>query len=211
MYKAIIYDIDNTILDTFDTNFIPLQKVVKKYLNQEISLEQCHPYAGLAGKKIIQEVGFKNVEEDYQKWLDQIRIDQIQPTPFDGIEEVLKQLGKQYIQAIVSSKLKAQYTYEQQIFNYGDYMKVCVLADDTKEHKPSPKPINYCLEQLKLKPSEALYVGDAIGDYLSAKAAGVDFVYARYGNRAKEEFEDVEYIIDTPLELIEIINNKSNI
>jgi phosphoglycolate phosphatase len=48
-----------------------------------------------------------------------------------------------------------------------------LCSEDVPEFKPSPKGINRVLKKLGVKPGEAFYVGDAQGDMLAARAAGV--------------------------------------
>ena len=52
-----------------------------------------------------------------------------------------------------------------------------VTGDDTERRKPLPDPLIICMQRLNVSPDSAVYFGDAKNDFLSAKAAGVDFFY----------------------------------
>ena len=47
--------------------------------------------------------------------------------------------------------------------------------------KPFPDQINQAIKRLNVKKIETIYVGDMFVDYLSAKNAKIDFVFADYG------------------------------
>ena len=58
-----------------------------------------------------------------------------------------------------------------------------ITCDVVTNLKPDPEPINKCLEQLKLNCDEVVYIGDAKNDYLASKNANVDFICVeRYNN-----------------------------
>ena len=77
---------------------------------------------------------------------------------------------------------------------YFDYM---ITGDITTNFKPHPEPILKCLALSGVSRSEFVYFGDAENDFLSASAAGVDFVFVnRNGKVAKRgaitDFNNVE-------------------
>ena len=80
---------------------------------------------------------------------------------------------------------------------------VIVSAEDTKNHKPHPEPILHACKLLKVKPENAIYVGDSIFDYRSAKDANVEFVAVLTGDVEEKEFREngVKNIIDSVTEL----------
>lgn len=63
--------------------------------------------------------------------------------------------------------------------------------------KPNKEPIEYCIKEVAkytgqtIKKCECVYVGDAENDWLSAKNAGVDFIYIRRGGDSREALDGV--------------------
>ena len=47
-YKAIIYDIDGTILDTLEMNIVPLMKIIEEETGKKVAYEELLKYAGAA-------------------------------------------------------------------------------------------------------------------------------------------------------------------
>ena len=68
---------------------------------------------------------------------------------------------------------------------------------DPKMQKPHPYSINYILERQGISPENAIMVGDARGDIVMARAAGVIPVVVLTGHLSRGDAEDldVEYII----------------
>lgn len=69
--------------------------------------------------------------------------------------------------------------------------------------KPDPRVFAKVLKDFDLKPSEIVYVGDAVSDAKAAKGAGLHFVAVlESGVRAKEDFKNlgVDYFATTFLE-----------
>ena len=71
-----------------------------------------------------------------------------------------------------------------------DMFDVVVTYDDSKEKKPSLKPFNLALKKLRIKPEDVIVVGDSIErDIVPAKRLGAKTVLARYGVVNKESSE----------------------
>jgi phosphoglycolate phosphatase-like HAD superfamily hydrolase len=71
--------------------------------------------------------------------------------------------------------------YLMERFNLGPYFEMVVTALDVKNPKPHPESIEKIIEALKLKKTEAVFVGDSEVDQQTAKSSGVKFV--AYKNR----------------------------
>ena len=68
-YKAIIYDLDGTVLDTLKMNMIPLLKIIKEETGEDWSFEQVLKFASYPGMKVMEELQVKNPEETYARWV----------------------------------------------------------------------------------------------------------------------------------------------
>jgi HAD superfamily hydrolase (TIGR01549 family) len=88
-----------------------------------------------------------------------------------------------------------------------DWFDTITSFETTKKHKPDPEPLLYILEKLKIKPEEALYVGDSRFDYECAKNAGVNYVAVLTGCLSKEELEriGVKNILNSVADLPEFL------
>jgi histidinol-phosphate phosphatase family protein len=64
--------------------------------------------------------------------------------------------------------------------------------------KPKPGMITGLLRQFKLKPEEAIAIGDTKRDKLSAEAAGVDFVYVQSDDTSKHsDYDESDRVFKT--------------
>ncbi len=128
----------------------------------------------------------------------------------EGAREFLKRLSKKYILCISTGvnpkllKIKIMPKFDiPQVFS----QIVSVYDnDDPQKGKPHPFMVNKILKDQKIKPNEAILVGDAKNDVLMARAAGLMPVVVLTGHLTKAEAKKmkVEYIIEdvTKLESI---------
>jgi beta-phosphoglucomutase-like phosphatase (HAD superfamily) len=68
-YKAIIYDLDNTLLDTLKMNMIPLQKIIKEEKGIVMSYQEVLKFASYPGMKVMEELNIKDKERTYKRWV----------------------------------------------------------------------------------------------------------------------------------------------
>jgi len=86
------------------------------------------------------------------------------------------------------------------------YFDAVVTFDDTGAKKPDAKPFLAALERLKLRPEEAIMVGDWVErDMVGAKKVGLKTVFARYGDLQNTQNVEADYEIDDIQQLLDIV------
>lgn len=71
-------------------------------------------------------------------------------------------------------------------------------GDSLEEKKPHPMPLEYQLDLLKIRPDEALMIGDSVTDAQAAKAAAVPFLGVSYGyNHGVSLADDYPVVVDS--------------
>lgn len=204
-YKAIIYDIDGTVLNTLNMNMYPLIKIIKEETGEDWTFEDVLKFAPYPGMKVMEELQVKDKEKTYARWVQYVNEYEEGATLYDGFEDVFKAFDGKIIQAVVSAKTTKQYQIDFVDKGLDQYMQVAILADDTDKHKPDPKPLFECLKRINVKPSEAIYIGDALSDYLASQNAHMDFGYAKWGSVSSKGIDEPTYIFETPLELLKLL------
>ena len=205
-YKCIIFDLDKTMLDTEKMNIIPLQRLIKEELAQDISYEDLLKYMAYPGKTTLKLLGFKDIETSYSKWVKYVNEYEEGAKLYEGFDEVIKTLDKKGILCgIASSKMKAQYEIDFLKTGLQSYMKSVILAEDTENHKPHPEPLLKAVEILNLEPKDAMYVGDTLSDYKSTKAARMDFGLAVWGAIDIKDI-DADYYLNEPKDILKVLS-----
>ncbi len=83
-----------------------------------------------------------------------------------------------------------------------------VTFDDTGERKPSPAPFREVLSQLGVEPHEAFMVGDwAERDVVGGRNLGMKTVFARYGDEFGTVESGADYDIEDPMALVAIVDS----
>ncbi|KXU51003.1 MAG: HAD-IA family hydrolase [Longibaculum muris] len=205
-YKAIIYDIDGTVLNTLNMNMYPLIQIIKEETGEEWTFEQVLKFAAYPGMKVMQELGVKDQEKTYARWVKYVNEYEEGATLYDGFMEVFKAFQDNHIiQAVVSAKTAKQYEIDFVDKGLDKFMDVAILADDTTKHKPNPEPLLECIKRLNIEVSEAIYIGDALSDYQASRNAGMDFGYAKWGSVSSEGIDHPDLVFESPLDLLKLL------
>jgi HAD superfamily hydrolase (TIGR01509 family) len=95
------------------------------------------------------------------------------PRLISGARQVLERLGRVHHLGLVTSGDRDRVTRQLREFRLTRVFGARVCSGDTPQKKPHPAPLQLALQQLSLKPSACVYVGDSPEDLEMAKRAGV--------------------------------------
>jgi len=205
-YKHVIFDIDGTLTETEYAVLMSLARVVHARLGKSYTLDELRFVKGIPGWKAFEQLGFP--ESDYaqvmREWEDGMRAMNDTIYVYEGAEALVEALEAAGVGlGIATSKTRDQYDKDFCRFDISKYFGVSITCEDTDAPKPAAGPLLEYIKRTGAKPEEMLYIGDAVYDSMSAKAAGVDFALACWG--ATDEIE-AKYYPKTPMELLELIS-----
>jgi len=223
MIKAILFDLDNTLIDfwKFKNKCVgdALDEMIKAGLNIEkkkasqIIIDIFREF-GMEYKYIFQEFMKRAIGKvDYRILAHGMiayrnaRTSNLMAYP-QVKETIMKLKKKGYKIAIISDAPKQKAWMRIVLIGIDSFIDAVVTFDDTKKRKPHSLPFQKAVEKLKVHPSEILMVGDSISkDMKGAKALGMKTALAVYGRtlkpRAKPEATD--FLLHKISELIEIV------
>lgn len=204
-YKAIIYDIDGTILNTLNMNMYPLLQIIKEETGETWSFDQVLKFAAYPGMKVMEELKVKDPEATYARWVKYVNAYEEGATLYDGFMDVFEVFKKNHLkQAIVSAKTHKQYELDICSKGIDQYMDTVILAEDTTKHKPDPEPLLKCIENLNVSKEEVIYIGDALSDQQASINAGIDFGYAKWGSVSTFPLHGT-YTFESPTNLLKLL------
>lgn len=184
MAKAILFDIDGVLLDSFDVNLKYFQTLMRhfgykeptaKEFEQVFFLPHIDAVMKLTGlnRNEVKEINETGLAADFPYDIDLLH------TPKDAAE-VLRKLKTQYTLGIVTSRTRNDIFNVKDLAAIKECFAVVVTYDDTSKHKPEPEPLLFAAKKLKVKPGECVYIGDAETDKQAAEAAGMKaIIFAR--------------------------------
>jgi len=201
--KAILFDFDGTLINSRKANVLRYNEMAKKY---------GMPIAN--GKDMMDDVNRKTTMQTIQKYAPSTKIgkeaiEQVEGTLhefrhhiklFPYAREVLKELRKKYILGIVTNRGSSTLPLMRH-FRLQNYFSVVVTAADVKYPKPNPESIKKALKILKLKPEEAVYVGDFHTDHKAAKDAGLKAIMLDKKCQTKYHIKSLKELIGVMEEL----------
>lgn len=227
--KAVLFDLDGTLIDTA-TDFV---RIIGKMSREngwqappeaEIR-EQVSAGASAMVRLMLSYNDQLELSEDTllgfrQQFLDDYEADIcVDSCVFAELEEVLTTLEEKGVPwGIVTNK--PRYLAEQLLSKMALDQRCAVLIcpDDVSRTKPDPEPMYMALEKLSIPRGAAgcvLYVGDHIRDIEAGKAAGMPTILASYGYIPAEDQKNLkawgaDYIVDTPKQLNELLLSSGN-
>lgn len=209
--KLIIFDLDGTLIDSSIDITNAINFAIQPYGIKPLTVNETIELIGEGITKLIEKVLIRSQKEGInkdiliQRFLDYYSKHLIDNTTvYPKVKETLEQLNT-YKKAVISNKRESLSVEILDRLGLLKYLDLVVGSDTTPEKKPSPVPIFYVLSKLKVKPEEAVIVGDSNYDIEAGRAAGVKTIAVTYGYRPVELLKNADRLINSIDELIDCL------
>lgn len=214
-YQGVFFDLDGTLADTApDLVAATNQLLVARNLTPK-PYEFLRPYASAGARGLLEGAfGITPDHPDFLSLRDEFFANYenallVHSTLFDGMDHLLEQMEKANIPwGIVTNKSERFTNPLTDLMGLRQRAVSTVSGDTTPHAKPHPEPILHAARIANIDPTKSIYVGDDIRDVIAGKAAGMLTVAAAYGYcgcKEPPEAWGADYIINNPLDLLQII------
>lgn len=181
MIRAVIFDIDGVLLDSFEGNLKFFGDLLEHVGYPAPTREEYSAMMHLSMWDVIRERTGLTDDGKIREIYDIGKRREI-PYPLDllsvpdDIGPVIGILDERYLLGVVTSRVRSSVFEAPKLAELEEYFKATVSFEDTDEHKPSPAPLLLAAELLGVIPEESVYVGDTESDVSAARAAGMKVV-----------------------------------
>jgi len=214
--KALCFDVDGTLSDTDDL----YAKRVTPYLPRTIFQDPDQTARRLVmwvespGNALLGFADKVGVDDEMGAFINWFSRAQPNTTKhfllIPGVDEMLASLKGRYPMSIVSARHEKSTMRFLEQFDLVKYFDVIVTGLSAPHTKPFPDPVFLAAQEMGVKPSECLMIGDTTVDIRAGKAAGAQTVGVLCGFGEEKELLDMgaDLIISSTHLLVDILNTK---
>lgn len=213
MYKAVIFDLDGTLLNTLGDLASSVNFALKSCGYSERTVNEIRAFIGNGVIKLMQRATPDGIgQEDFDRCFNLFRSYYLEhmfdtTKPYDGVLPLLDSLKEAGIKtAVVSNKLHSGVVGLCRDF-FGDRLTCAFGVLDESERKPSPANVFKAVKEMKVEAADCVYVGDSEVDVQTANNAGLDCIAVTWGYRDLDVLKKnhPKYILDSPEEILQAI------
>lgn len=174
MLKAVIFDIDGTLVDSVEAH-ARAWKQTFDHFGKHVSLEQIRKEIGKGSDQMLPDYFSPTELERMGKGIDEYKTDVFKREflphirPFPRVRELLLRIHSDGCKvSLASSGSTDDMNYYKRLMNVEDLIEEGKTGDDVKRSKPHPDIFSAALKALGLEAHEAIAVGDTPYDAIAA-------------------------------------------
>lgn len=221
MIKAVIFDLDNTLVDfmamknqAVDAAIHAMRDAGLVLTHEEIRkrIDAIYAERGIEFQNVFDQLLFNEFSKVDHKILASgiiayRRAREAALVLYPHVYLTLVQLVKMNLKIAVVSDAPGREAWLRLCYlNLHHLFDAVVTFDDTKMRKPNREPFVEALKRLGVEAREALMIGDwAERDVVGAAQVGMKTVFARYGDTFGTVVSHADYEVDDITELIDIV------
>ena len=222
--SAVLFDLDGTLLDTIPDLHAAACAMLRDLGRPEQPEDSIRSYVGRGISNLVKRVlaGSLDVAEDNspppQDALNSFRRHYARENGrnvrcYPGVVEglaALKAMGMPM--AVITNKPEAFTLPLLEMTGLAGYFDVVVSGDLLPKVKPDPMSLIWACGRLGVSPTDALFIGDSVNDFLAGRAAGCHVFLLPYGyNEGRDVQElDCDAIVPTVESAVERIRYREN-
>lgn len=194
MLKALLIDIDGTLLDSNESHAETFVKAFAKY-NKDVSVDEFRPLIGMGADKILEK--FLSPEEirefgdELKEYRKDIFLKDYLPKikTFHKLRELFEKIESNGIQTILATSAGDEEIKEyKKKLDISDLLEEETSADDAEESKPAPDIFEAAFSKLKdVEKKEVLIIGDTIWDAKAAIRSQIKMIGVTSGGWSAEK------------------------
>ena len=193
MLKAVIFDVDGTLVDSNLAHVEAWREAFAHY-GKELSADEVHAQIGKGGDQLMPVFLSRHELERFGDELERLRGELFTRDylpgvePFPKVRELFERLKGDGVQiALASSAKEAEIEHHQKTLHVEDLVDVATSKDDAEHSKPCPDIFETALARLDgVANNEAIVVGDTPYDVIAAKRCGLTTIAVLSGGFAEE-------------------------
>ena len=213
-YKAVIFDLDGTLLDTIEDIALCFNSIMEGHGFPVFTMDEYKLLVGVGAENVIHSIVPKEkiTEALVKECLSEFKAVyasgcQVHTKPYPNIEHLLQALNEMGIKCAVLSNKPHDATVQciQYYFPKIPFYSVMGKGEDTPL-KPDPLIALKILESMQVSPKECVFLGDTAVDMQTAVNAGTFPVGALWGFRSEDELTGAgaKKLLSNPLELLDL-------
>ena len=222
MINAVIFDLDNTLLDFMKMKEFAVKAAVKGMIEAGLKVDEDQSYREIVA--IYEEFGWEN-QQVFDVFIEKQvgyvehkflaagivayrRAREANLMAYPNVNKTLMALTKVGIKlGVVSDAPSREAWLRIYYLNLYHFFDVVITFDDSGERKPSAVPFKMSLEALQLEPKETIMVGDwPERDVVGAQQIGMKTAFARYGDTFGTVNSGADWDLVDIFQLVMIIN-----
>lgn len=212
MKKAIIFDLDGTLLNTISDLNNSINLTYKAFnIDRVDSTKKTMSMVGHGIKNLIDQcfIDYPKLSDSaYKKFLEIYNDEYYKTTtPYQGIKEMIDILVNNGIKIGVNSNKNDSYSKKLIEIHFPNINQDLVLGHiDNMKVKPDPEGANLLISKMNVDKKDVVYIGDSSTDIKTAENAGIDSLSVTWGFRSEEELKHVAHkLVYNPQEIIDYV------
>lgn len=215
--KAVIFDLDGTLLDTIQDLAVSMNHALKSFGFAERELSH-HVWAvGNGLRKYAERCLPENAVTD--DFLDRFVAvmaahyrthSSIKTVPYEGIMKLLDFLSDNNIAINILSNKRDDFVKELTLHYFPNHNFACANGElSNVPRKPDPAAALNIATECKVAPADIIFIGDSVYDVKTGKNAGMKTIAVTWGYQPEESLraENPDFVAHSPDDIIEYIKS----